>query len=309
MTYKEEMIMNKIGKRLLAIVLCFAMALSLAVSVSATEATDETRGPEKAKPGIYDFVLEEQYVWIDRDRFSGKSPHSVHTINAVDAYYEDGTLNWKYVADNIAFMQSETVQANSATAFGSTDTYKWRGLRLGAITRYDGKKSYPAGYWYAFSFKAPEPGLYDVNLDFMYREDGAKVAEVYYLDSLYTDSILIDRELNESTMIATVDFSGKSEDGKTYLPKSTALGQINVTEEEFVLVFRAAEKVSDASCCYMVINGITLTPAAGSVDKTPSKGPMKADNDMTLYLIAGGAAVLVAASVVVILVATKKKKK
>ncbi len=300
----------KLGKRLLAGVLSLLMLASLAFSVAATEATEETRGPEKAKPGIYDFVLEEQYVWIDRDRFSGKSPHGIAAQEAVDAYYEDGTLNWKYVADNIAFMESENVQASAAAAFGGTDNYKWRGLRLGVSTRYDGKKAYPAGYWYAFSFKAPEPGLYEVNLDFMYRDDGAKVAEIYYLDSLYTDSILIDRELNESTMIATVDFSGKSEDGKTYLPKSTAIGQINVTEEEFVLVFRAAEKVSDTACCYMVINGITLTPAQeGNAPQQDGNMHLQTNNDMTRYLLIGGAAVLVVAAVVVVIAVPKKKKK
>ena len=299
--------MNKMFRRILAMVLCLVMAMGLVVSVSATEATDETRGPEKAKPGIYDFVLEEQYVWIDRDRFSGKSPFAVMASRAMEEYYEDGTLNWLPVASNVEFMQSENVQASHACAFGSTDTYKWRGLRMGVSTRYDGNKAYPAGYWYAFKFKAPEPGVYDVDLDFMFREDGAKVAEVYYLDSLYTDAILIDRELSQSTLIGTVDFSGKSEDGKTYLPSSAKIGQIEVTEEEFVLVFRAAEKVSDNSCCYMVINEITLTESENQPAKQ-DKAPVKADNKTPIYLMIGGAALLVVVSVVVILIATKKKK-
>ena len=301
--------MNWTLKSICTLLLCLLMVICLPFNVAASESTDETRGPEKAKPGIYDFVLEEQYVWIDRDRFSGKSPHGIAAMNAIDEYYEDGTLNWKYVADNISFMQSENVQASAASAFGSTDTYKWRGLRLGVSTRFDGKKAYPAGYWYAFSFKAPEPGVYDVKLDYMFRDDGAKVAEIYYLDSLYTDSILIDRDLNQSTLIGTVDFSGKSEDGKTYLPKSANIGQINVTEEEFVLVFRAAEKVNDNACCYMVINGIELTPSADAPVKQPVKAPVKKTNDTMMIALAGGAVLLVAASVAIILVAGKKKKK
>lgn len=295
-------------RQMIAFVLCICVLASLSFAVSATEATDETRGPEKAKPGIYDFVLEEQYVWIDRDRFTGKSPHSELVKRAMEAYYEDGTLNWKVAATNIDFMQSETVQSSPATAFGSTPDYKWRGLRMGAVTRHDGKKAYPAGYWYAFTLKAPKAGVFDVNLDFMYRNDGAKVAEVYFLDSAYSDPLLIDRELTTENMIGTVDFSGKSEDGKTYLPSSTRVGTIDVTEEEFTLVFRAAEKVSDSSCCYMVISGMDLTEAENSASND-DKAPVKADNNTTIFVIIGAAAFLAVVAVVVIVAVGKKKKK
>lgn len=296
-------------RRIIAFVLCICTLASLTVFVSATEPTDETRGPEKAKPGVYDFVLEEQYLWIDRDRFSGKGLHSVHTQNAMQDYYEDGTLNWLYAANNTAFMQSDSVQVSTTSAFGSTPDYKWRGLRLGVVTKYDGKRDYPAGYWYAFTFRAPESGTYDVKLDYMVRNDGTTEGEVYYLDSKYTDSILINRELNESTLLSTVNFSQKTQDSKTYEPASCQLGKIQVTEEEFTLVFRAAEKVSENACCYMVLSGITLTPAADDLDPEPSiKTPVR-KNDITPYLIAGGAAVLLVACAVILVVVFKSKKK
>ena len=104
-----------------------------------------------------------------------------------------------------------------------------------------------------------------------------------------------------------MDFSGKTEDGKTYEPSSTTIGKIDVTEEEFVLVFRAAEKVSDNACCYMVINEISLS-ASQDQPAQQDKTPMKASNDTTIYLMIGGAALLVVISVVVIVIATKKKK-
>ena len=300
--------MNHFVKRLLCFMLCVLMIGSVSISVAATEATDETRGPEKAKPGIYDFVLEEQYVWIDRDRFSGKSPHSELVKRAMEAYYEDGTLNWKVAADNIEFMQSENVWSSPATAFGSTPDYKWRGLRMGAVTKHDGNKAYPSGYWYAFTLKAPEPGLYDVNLDFMYRDDGAKVAEVYFLDFQYSDAILIDRELTTENLIGTVDFSGKSEDGKTYLPSSARVGTIDIMEDEITLVFRADEKVSDTACCYMVISGINLTPSEGAAeDLAPSD--LQPKSNTTLFVIIGAAAFLAVVAVVIVVAVGKKKKK
>ena len=294
-------------RRLIALLLCLGTIAAMPLWASATEPTDETRGPEKAKPGIYDFVLEEQYVWIDRDRFSGKSLHSVHVQRAMQDYYDDGTLNWLYAADNIDFMQSESVQAGAASAFGSTPDYKWRGLRLGAITRYNGEKDYPSGYWYAFTFRAPEPGTYDVKLDYMVRNDGTTQGEVYYLDSKYTDSILINRELDQTTLLATVNFNQKTEDGKTYEPASCQLGKIEVTEEEFTLVFHAAEKASGSSCCYMVLSGITLTPAQEDTAPQQDAPNLRSNNDVKLYVLIGGAAVLIVA--VVVIVASKKKKK
>lgn len=303
--------MKLFAKRLFVFVLCLVMIASFGVSAAASEATDETRGPEKAKPGIYDFVLEEQYVWIDRDRFCGKSPHSELVKRAMQAYYEDGTMNWIPATNNISLLQSENVQSAAATAFGSTDTYKWRGLRMGATTRYDGKREYVAGYWYAFTLKAPEPGVYDLNLDYMVREDGAKIAEVYFMDTKYTDVIVIDRELTDENLVGTVDFSGKSEDGKTYVDAETKVGQIDVTEEEFTIVFRAAEKVSENACCYMVITGMELTPAENAPQK-PEGGPsLKQDDDsddMTTYLLIGGGALLLVAAVVVIVAVSKKRK-
>ena len=305
--------MKLFAKRILALVLCFVLFASVGISAAAT-ATDETRGPEKAKPGIYDFVLEEQYVWIDRDRFCGKSPHSELVKRAMEAYYEDGTLNWLHAANNISLLQSENVQSSAATAFGSTDTYKWRGLRMGATTRHDGNREYVANYWYAFTLKAPEPGVYDLNLDYMVREDGAKVAEVYFMDMKYDNVIAIDRELTDENLIGTVDFSGKSEDGKTYVAAQTTVGKVEITEEEITVVFRAAEKVSPNSCCYMVIAGMELTPAEGT-QKPDEKPVLKTDDegffsgDMGTYLlIGGGALIVIAAAVVIVVVAGKKRK-
>lgn len=264
--------MSKKRIRLFSLILCLSMLLALALPANAKEeasetATEETRGPEKATPGIYDFVLEKQYVWIDRDRLSGKSLTAVMTNRALVDYYADNTLNWLYAADNLEFFKTEENKVSNSFAFGSTADYKWEGLRLGAVVT-EKNKQYVSGYWVAFTLRAPEPGLYDVSLDYMVREDGTPEGEVYFLDGKYTDAIEIDPLLDEKALLGVTDFTGKSKDGKTYEHAATKqLGQIEVTQEEVTIVFRANSKVSEKSCCYMVITGIELAQSS-SVDKT-----------------------------------------
>lgn len=305
--------MNKNMRRIFAALICLIMVMGMTVSVAATEPTDETRGPEMATPGVYDFVLEEQYVWIDRDRFSGKGLHSVTVQRAMQEYYEAGNINWLYATDNISFMSSNNVQASAASAFGSTETYKWRGLRLGVITRYDGNREYAAGYWYAFTFRAPEAGTYNVNLEYMYRNDGATVTDVYFFDDRYVDPIAINAEMTEENLLATMNFNKKTAESSTYEPATCDLGNIHVTEEEFTLVFYAKEKISPASCCYMVLSRMELTPVEGGTSQgaplQPTIGAEKSNPDLLLWVGIGGGAVLLIAIVVTVVLVTGKKRK
>ena len=244
-------------KRIFLVILCLLMvAAPLSVAAADADATTETRGPEQATAGTYEFILEDMWIFDDRDHMNGKNPTKTSVSIALAEYYEKNEVNWKYATDNLKFMKTETNYVNNTYCFGSTSTYKWRGLRLGATVQEEGSsKQYVDGYWTAFTFRAPTAGYYTVDLDYMTRNDGCPQGEVYFFDGKYTEAIELETMVGETDPIGVVDFSSKV---SAYEPASARVGQIHVTSEEFTLVFRAAAKVSPTTCCYMVLNNIFL---------------------------------------------------
>ncbi len=253
--------MINICKKALLLVLCLVTVLSAPLSASATDATTETRGPEQAKAGFYEFDIEDMWIFVGRDHMNGKALTGELVSQALSEYYDKNELNWKYATDNLSLYRTDSNKVSNTFVFGGTTSNKWRGLRLGAHITENGSKRYIDGYWIAITFRAPEPGWYDVKLDYMVREDGTPAGQTYFLDGKYGNTLEIEALLTQDTLLATTDFSGKTQDGKTYEPASAELGRIHVTQEEFTMVFRADSKVSENSCCYMVLTEMELLPA------------------------------------------------
>ena len=91
---------------------------------------------------------------------------------------------------------------------------------------------------------------------------GVPNGKIYLLKEVPEDCYIASQELTEENLIATLDFT--SEAGKVYDDAAAELGEVNLPDGEFTLVFYGTDKASGMACAYMVLKSL-------SVDNTEQK--------------------------------------
>lgn len=266
-------------KRAAAIMLVCLLLVSMSCVVYAADTEDVS----------YSFVLENgKYVIGEKKPFNGLSVDSAEASYAIAEFYEAGTLNWKFTADSSNLIRNGGNSVRTVHFFGSTETYKWEGLRIGMKVASPGKEEYADDHWIAFTCKAPAPGYYTMQLNHMLRADGFSDAKVYVLDGACTDAYTIETHLSQETLVGSVDYSSDTFD---IVPAESSVGEVYVESEEFTVVFYAGIKEKEAQS-YQYLRGFTLSntaakKAAQEVDTLiqkinpdkPSAKAVKAAND------------------------------
>ncbi len=176
-------------------------------------------------------------------------------IEALDKYYKDGYISWKYAADNLNIFKTNTNTVSNTYYFGGTSVYKHNGLRLGALVREGEEKSYPFGYWTAFTIKSPGTGRYYLNLAYQMRADATAWAEIYLIKGALTDSAAIEKQMTKDNLIGAVNMKSKKFE---LTDRSVDLGAVNFENSEYTLVFKATED-SGNKAAYMFLSGLTIT--------------------------------------------------
>ena len=127
--------------------------------------------------------------------FAGAQLCGTAGSGAVAGYYNDGTLNWKYAANNHqTFKTSDSITIGQMIYFGGAAN-PWTGLRMGVKVT-GGNEQYPAGHWTALIIKVETAGKYDLTYNYQIRGDGAKAAEIYLLEGTYADNAAIEAAMS-----------------------------------------------------------------------------------------------------------------
>lgn len=239
-------------KRLIAVILTCLLLASLPATAFATDA-------DAATEISYSFVLENgKYVIGEKQYFNGLSVDSSAASEAIAGFYEAGKLNWKLAVDSSNLIRNGGNSVRTVHFFGSTETYKWEGLRIGMKVASPGKEEYADNHWIAFTCKVPEPGYYDMTLQHMTRADGFSDTRIYVLDGTYEDAYSIETRLDQDALVGSVDYSSDTFD---IVPAESAVGEVYVESEEFTVVFHAGIKEKDAQS-YQYLRGFTLSNAS-----------------------------------------------
>ncbi len=184
--------------------------------------------------------------------FAGGTLTEAKNLNALNEYYDKDLISWKYAFDNIDTFDDETYDAGNTFYIGNKANYGWTGLRLGMrrMNREDSdEKLYPAGYWVAFTVKAPGTGKYQMSLKHQLRGDGTPAAEVYVLPGTYANMEEIEAQMSRDNLRQVFDCtSGVMEFAD---PVSVDMGIMNLTEEEYTIVLKATKVKSSA---YIYLN-------------------------------------------------------
>ncbi len=182
--------------------------------------------------------------------------------NAIDNYYAQGVLSWKYALDNVDTFDTfdETtgdplLKSNNTFYFGGGG-YAWTGLRLGMMHKEgNNANQYPAGWWAAFTVKAPGTGTYDVKLDYQTRGDGTPEGEIYMIKGTFTDVAALEAQMTEANLLKVIDFSSNT---SKFADATRNLGTVEFSADEYTLVIKAASKKASAGGAYAYINGLTF---------------------------------------------------
>ena len=238
--------MKKNVRRILSAVLVLCTLLTyLPAVVTATEEAS-------AQPITYNFDLRGTDLKTTAGQsMGGASLNNAPTRDAIAQYYADGTLGWKYAANNAASFATETRTAESIYYFGGgSQNYLWQSLRMGHRTK-EGSEAYkyPAGFWTALTVRAPGAGYYNITLEHQIRADGTPKGEVYLIKGALTDVAAIDAQLTPENLLKTVDFSHNSNTDMPVLTKE--LGMVELEAGEYTMVFRAMEAKPGGAYCYI----------------------------------------------------------
>ena len=231
-------------KRLIAmvLVLCSLMSFVPAMAVAVGEDAED--------PVIvtYDSVLEQtDLTTTNGGSFAGAQLCGTAGSGAVAGYYNDGTLNWKYAANNHqTFKTSDSITIGQMIYFGGAAN-PWTGLRMGVKVT-GGNEQYPAGHWTALIIKVETAGKYDLTYNYQIRGDGAKAAEIYLLEGTYADNAAIEAAMTANNLQATVD---QSKTTNNFEDKTISLGEANLKAGEYTIVFKSAEKRPNGGGAYI----------------------------------------------------------
>ena len=247
------------------------------LTFTATEAPeDQPELPEEEEPIVlkqegYTFELGASSLV---NNIGGSFEEAILTTNEnksiLEQYYKDGYINWKYALDNISSFATETHNAGNTFFFGGKNN-PWTGLKLGMMLsdKTDStKKSYPAGWWAAFTVKSPGAGTYDIKLDYQVRADGTTAGEIYLVKGTFTDAKALEAKLTKDNLLKSIDFSSKT---FTLADASRSLGIVAFENCEYTLVVKAAEGTPGKAYAY--VNDLTFTPA----QPKPVLGPVQTD--------------------------------
>lgn len=236
-------------KRILALLaIITALAAFLRVPVSAEEA--------EVQEFIYDFDLTETELRVGGKRTRGMGLTYEPVRKEMEEFYFNGGIDWKYAFDNLDYLKTPTNSVSNTFYFGNTEEYKWDGLRIGARVMEGEKKTYPAGYWVAITIRVPEDGVYMVGLEYQTRADGTLAGEIYVMDNIYPDHMAIERALDESLRLGSLDFFKRTWD---FEYAYADVGEVELTEGECTVVFRAAEKDGNDTSAYMYLSKLILS--------------------------------------------------
>ncbi len=215
----------------------------------------ESSKPVELKPQEYNFEIGKSPL---KNEYGAAMAGTVLTdpinLNALEKYYEDGFISWKYLMDNLEDFKKGENKVNNTYYIGGNDTYKYGGLRLGVLVRDGDIRSYPAGYWTAFTIKSPGKGNYKITLDYQTRKDGTSSGEVYILKGTFSDKPSLEKAIQYESLRQVVDFTSNSSDFSDV--QNIDLGIMALEKGEYTLVFRA--KAGSAAGAYMHINGLNF---------------------------------------------------
>lgn len=216
----------------------------------------EDSKPVELKPQGYTFEIGASALTnIYGAKMAGTVLTDATNLDALEKYYTDGYISWKYAMDNLDKFQTETNKVNNTYYIGGNDSYKYKGLRLGVLVREGDERAYPAGYWTAFTIKSPGAGNYKIDFGYQTRKDGTSFGEVYIIKGAFTDKTKLEEAIKYENLRQVVDFTSTSSDFSSV--QTADLGIMNFEQGEYTVVFRA--KVGSAAGAYMHINGLTFT--------------------------------------------------
>lgn len=229
---------------------------ALLTAVMCFPASAEEIQEAQVKEIIYDFDLTETELRVDSKRVRGMSLTYLPVDRELDEFYFNGGMDWNYAFDNLDYFKTPTNSVGNTHYFGNTEEYKWDGLRLGTRVMEDEKKSYPAGYWVAFTIRVPEDGTYMLSLEYQTRGDGTLAGEVYVFDYVFPDHMTIERTLDESLRLGSVDMFKRTWD---FEYAYADIGEVELLAGESTVVFRAAEKDGNDASAYMYLSKLILS--------------------------------------------------
>ncbi len=200
--------------------------------------------------------------------FGGATLTDAVNLDKLNAYYDEDMISWKYALDNISTMATETQTAGNTFYFGGGNGYAWAGLRLGVrlTDKTDpNKKDYPAGWWAAFTVKAPGSGTYATTLKYQTRGDGTPEGEVYLIKGTFTDRAELEAQMTKDNLLKVIDFSAT----KDFTDASRELGIVDYSADEYTIVFKSAAKKTGAGGAYAYINGLEFKKSEPKVELPP----------------------------------------
>ncbi len=243
----------------------FAMVLALCLLLPVIPTTGVSATAQTGEVITYSFELKDSGLQTtDGKNMGGKGLTAATVRNALDAYYADGTIGWKFALDNISTFSSDTVTASNTYNIGqgSAGSWKWDGLRLGMCLQNGTNKSYPGGYWTAFTLRSPGAKTYEIALDYQTRHDGTKAGRIYLIKGTFTDVAAVEARMTEENLLKKMDFSG----GSAFADASRVLDTVTMEAGEYTIVFQAAEAAAGA---YFHINALKFTEKAPKVELPP----------------------------------------
>ena len=239
----------------------FAMVLALCLLLPVIPTAGVSAATQTGEVITYSFELKDSGLQTtDGKNMGGKGLTASTVRNALDAYYADGTIGWKFALDNISAFASDTVTASNTYNIGqgSAGSWKWDGLRLGMKLG----SLYPGNYWTAFTIRSPGANTYKITLDYQTRHDGAQNANVYLIKGTFDGVAEVEAKMTEENLIKTVNFRG----GSNFADASSVLDVVTMEDCEYTLVFKAPDVPSGA---YMHINALTFEKTQPKVELPP----------------------------------------
>ena len=170
--------------------------------------------------------------------------------DALDEYYEQGLIKWKYAADNAASFGSN---ATATHYIGQSSNYTWTGIRMGVQVQDGGKKTYPAGWWTAFTFKAPATGTKYLYLDYQMCANATPCAEIYVIKGALTKTADIEKQMTKANLLRVIDM--RNSDLSKYVDASSYIGKVNFASGEYTLVVKAVDD-SGNNAAYIYLNAL-----------------------------------------------------
>ena len=217
--------------------------------------------PPQLDTGIYDFVLEDtDLVYSGKNSFDAAVFTNPAVQSAIDAYYKNGKLNWKYHSSYIPEGSTSNGSMFGGTAGGKT--YSWNGLRFYSMT-------VPTPMWHAFTIKSPGTGTYYPAMNYMKNVLGAAKGKIYLLPGNTED---VQKAIASGTAIAEISYDNRTGGDCEAASEIFRKQPLELKGgEEYILVFTAEEPgaKTKGAFAYLYLNQFILY----SEKTLPDPGP------------------------------------